>query len=168
MAEKSFRNIKTVELYPWQKDVIGFIDKHETERDSEKYAGLSDYVVNRELQISVVLPRGAGHTFLSNYIAAKYPSILIYNKLEHYSGLIGNFEINSGTEVISSFEIYYAMHKPSNHQPSQEISEITKKIQSKKIIIVDNSLSVPTDVKDYLLGATRGAIVFLGHYERNS
>lgn len=152
-------NINSVKLHDWQKAVITEIDLHEKHRDMDQYQDIHEYVVNKELSISIAFPKNSGHTFLSNYVAAKYPSLLVYGKTPHYKSLIANFDLNEKTQVISHYEMYYVLQ---DGQPSMEHNDIKKMFEDKKVVIVDNAQSVHHIVKDFILASSRGIVLFLG------
>jgi hypothetical protein len=157
------QKIETVALHGWQQNIIDCIEKHDELRDSEQYQGLSDYSVNRSLGIVAAFPRGSGHTFLANYIASVYPSVLLYNKMGDYIDVTKTFPLHNNTDTISTFEIYYALHKPDLRTPSPEYLDIRARFQQKKVVVVDKGLSLPDDVKHFLYDAAQGIVIFLGH-----
>lgn len=150
-------------LYGWQQNVIDCIEKHTEQRESEQYQGLSDYSVNRSLGLTVAYPRKSGHTYLVNYIASLYPCVLVYNKMSDYMDLIKNFPLHNNTDTLSTFEIYYALHKPDLRTPSPDYLDLRARFQNKKVVICDQGLSVPVEVRDFLFDVSQGIVIFLGH-----
>lgn len=155
--------IEEVKLSGWQQNIVDAIETHDESRDSEQYQGLSDYSVNRSLGVVVAYPRQSGHTFLANYIAAKYPSVLIYRKMEDFKHMTARFQLHAGTDTLSMFEIYYALHKPDLMQPTPEFMELSKRFDGKRVIILDNGMSAPEDVKNFLYQVAQGIVIILGH-----
>jgi hypothetical protein len=149
-----------VDLRNWQEDLLQEIDAHEEYRNSEQYQGVADYAVNKALSITLCYPRGSGHTFLSSYIASKYPTLLVYGKTAHYKTLTSLFPLNAASNVISHYEIHYSMYKDTNASP--ELVEIQAMFANKKVVVVDNAMSVGHDVRDFILASAQGAVVFLG------
>lgn len=149
-----------VKLRGWQQDIIDEIESHENKRDSEQYQGLPEYVVNKELSISVAFPRKSGHSFLASYIASRYKSALVYGKTDHYKTLLNTFQLNSESSVISHYEIYYTMMK--NDNGSTELIKISEMLKSKSVIVIDNAQSVGHEVKDFILASAIGPVVMLG------
>ena len=156
-------DIKTVKLRSWQQAVYDEIEKHMEMRESEVYAGCSDYQINRDLSIITAFPKGSGHSFLANYIAATMPSILVYKDLNHYTQATGNFPVHTQTDALSIFEIFYALHKPDVRVPNPEYMEIRQRMQSKRVTVVDNFMSLPQGIKDFLYESSSGIIIMLGH-----
>jgi hypothetical protein len=155
--------LDSVTLSGWQDDIVKMVDEHESVRDDDRYQGVPELAVNKEISITVILPRGSGHTFLANYLAASYPSVLVYGNRANLIEITEHFELHPESEIISMYEIFYALYKPDIHLPSQEMVEMNKRFATKKLIVVDNALRVPQPVKDYIYGLARGPIVFLGH-----
>ena len=152
-----------VTLYGWQKDIINCIENHAEIRDSEQYQGLADYSVNRALGIVVAYPRGSGHTFLANYIASIYPTALIYNKMSDYISVTKTFPLHPATDTISTFEIYYALHKPDLRMPTPDYLDLRSRFQQKQVVVVDKGLAVHDDVKNFLYDVAQGMVIILGH-----
>lgn len=150
-------------LYGWQQEIINLIDGHETLRDSEQYQGVSEYNTNKELGVTVCLPRSSGHTFLSNYIAHKYPTMLVYGNMPHYREVTGYFPLHPGSDTISVYELFYAAYKPSKHQVSSELLEFKKKLDGKKAIVIDNGMSLQQDLSDLIYNSSNCIVVKLGH-----
>lgn len=150
-------------LYGWQEDIISSIEAHGEKKDSEQFQGVPEFTLNRALGVSVAYPRGSGHTFLANYIAGKYPSLLVYTTMDHYRAVTKAFPLHKGTETISIYEIFYAMFKPSTHQPSQELAELQKKFENKSVVVVDNGMQVSEDIRNFIYNCARGIVVVLGH-----
>jgi hypothetical protein len=157
---KSYRD---VELRDWQKSVIAAIDSQDEFRDSEQYQGLSEYAVNKSLGVTAVFPRYSGHTYLANYIAHKYPTLLIYTNMDHFRKLTQLFPLHEGTETVSVYEMFYAVYKPTKHQPSPEFLELKKKFSGKKVVVVDNAQSLLVDMQDLLYNNAQCCVVMLGH-----
>jgi len=152
-----------VTLLGWQQEVIDAIEKHESIRESEPYQGLPEYTVNKHLSVYVRFPRGSGHTFLANFIAHKYPCVVVYGKMSHYRQLTDFFPLHAATETVSQYEIFYAIFKPSNIQPSPDFMEVRQKFVGKKVVIVDNASSLSQDLQDFIYNNSEGIVVFLGH-----
>lgn len=155
--------LQDVKLHGWQQNIVDAIEKHEEARESEQYQGLADYSINRSLGVVVAYPRGSGHTYLCNYLAAKYPSVLIYRNMEDFKTLSSRFQLHAGTDTMSMYEIYYALHKPDLRQPSPEYLALRKRFDNKKLIILDAAMSAPEDVKNFLYQVAQGIVLFLGH-----
>ena len=143
-------------LRNWQEDVINEVEQHEEKRNSEQYQGVAEYVTNKSLSVTVAMPKGAGHTFLANYIAGRYPTLLIYGRSDHYKTVTSRFVLHVNTQIISFFEIYYSMYKDSTHHPTPEIVEVRKLFEGKKVFVVDNAQSVGNDVKDFIFNSSQG------------
>ena len=154
---------KTANLRPWQKDVFDQIDLYDDRRDSEMYQGMADFAVNKALSVTIAMPKGSGHTFLANYIANALPTLLVYHTMDHYKAITERFALHSNTETISLYEIFYALYKPGTHQPSLETTQIRKKFEGKKVVVIDNALSVPDDLKNFIYDSARGPVILLGH-----
>lgn len=151
----------SLELKNWQKDLIVEIEEHEEKRDSQLCQGMADYALNRQLGINLKMPRGSGHTTFANYIAHKYPSMLIYSSMQHYKSITYNFPLHAGTETVSMYEIFYALYKNPQH-PSSEIMEIRNKIKEKKVVVIDNASSVSEDIKNFIYDSAGGIVIMLG------
>lgn len=152
-----------VKLYGWQEEVIRCINDHQSARESEQYLGIGEYTVNRALGVVMCLPRSSGHTYLANFIASRYPTLLIYGNMNHYRDVTSTFKLHPQTETVSMYEVFYSVYKPSKHQPTQEMMDMKKKFIGKKAVVVDNALSVPPDLRDLVYNSAQGAVVFLGH-----
>lgn len=150
-------------LLPWQQSVVQQIEKHPEIRDSEAYQGVPEFKINRDLGITVSLPRGSGHSYLANYLAARYPSMLLYHKMDDYKQVTQYFDLHPASETVSVYEIFWALYKPSSHQPSPELADIGKRLKAAHVIVIDNSLSVSEDVKNFVYDTASGIIVMLGH-----
>lgn len=159
----SKNKVENVKLHGWQADIITAIDNHQSVRESDQYQGIADYKINRSLGINVAMPKGAGHTFLANYIASKYPTMLVYGNMQHYNNVIGRFALHGQTETVSKYEIFYAIRKSDIQMPSAESMQLRDRFQSKQVIVVDNALSVTDEIKDYIYGVSAGCVVMLGH-----
>jgi hypothetical protein len=156
-------DVDTVTLKPWQQDVFDMIDRHEECRESDQYQGIADYSVNKALGAIVALPKQSGHTFLANYIANKYPTLLVYDTMAHYQSLTARFSLNEATDTISKFEIFYALTSPSVHQPSPEFMQLRERFKNKKVVVIDNGLSVSDDIKSFIYSIAQGIVIVLGH-----
>lgn len=152
-----------VTLQGWQKNIIDAIENHEDARESEQYQGLADYSVNRSLGIVAAYPRGSGHTFLANYIASVYPTALIYNKMGDYIDVTKTFPLHPDTDTISTFEIYYALHKPDLRLPNPDYLDLRNRFQQKRVVVVDKGLAVHDDIKHFLYDVAQGIVIILGH-----
>jgi hypothetical protein len=161
--ESRYQKLSEVKLHPWQKSVIDAIEGHEDLRESEQYQGVSDYAINSNLGIVLSMPKGSGHTFLCNYIAAKYPTMLVYSKMKHYVELAQRFSLHQDTDTISLFEIYYALHKPGLQVPSVEYMDIKRRFEGKRVCVVDNGLSLSDELKTFLYNVSQGIVILLGH-----
>jgi hypothetical protein len=147
----------------WQKQVIITIDGHEELRDSDQYQGVAEFNINRSLGVSIAMPRGSGHTYLSNFIASKYPSVLVYDTMKHFQQLTSRFPLHTNTDTISKYEIFYGLNKPDVRQPSPEFMAMRERFLNKKVIVVDNALSVSDDIKNFIYSVSNGIVVLLGH-----
>jgi hypothetical protein len=152
-----------VDLWGWQKDVIAHIEEHEDRRDSEAFQGMPDFTLNKALGITIAFPRGTGHTFLANYIASQYPTLLVYSKMDHYKEVTGHFPLNPLTETISLYEIFFSMYSNNNQHASTDLVDVRKKFDDKKVVVIDKGLSVSDDVKNFIYNSARGIVVILGH-----
>lgn len=148
-------------LRGWQEDVVKEIALHEEKRDSERMQSLSDFAASQALAVTVAMPRASGHTFLANYIASEYPTLLVYGNMHHYKEVTRLFPLHAGTETISLYEIFFAMYKNGQH-PGAELVEIRKKFDGKKVVVVDNGLSLSLDIKSFIYNSSRGIVVILG------
>lgn len=155
--------IDDVDLEGWQEDVIKTIETHDAERENEQWQGVPDYVVNKGTGVTIAFPKGYGHTFLANYIASKYPTLLVYTSMDHYRELSKSFPFHQDTQTVSMHEIFYAVYKPSKAQPTPEFFAIRKKFEGKKVIVVDNALSVSDEIKDLIYNNSPCIVVMLGH-----
>ena len=72
-------------LRPWQKVVVDFIDKHEEFVETEDLQSLSDYDINHASCVTMSLPKYSGHTTMTAYIAANYPTVVIYKNMKHWT-----------------------------------------------------------------------------------
>lgn len=162
-TNKAKLTLATFELDGWMEAVINAIEAHPEKRDSEQYQGLAEYTVNKSLGVTIRFPRNSGHTLLANYIAAKYPTLLIYGNMDHYRKVTGNFPLHPGTETVSMYEVHYAAYKQSNIQPTPEFQELKKKFAEKKVVVVDNAGSVPQDLHDLIYHNSVGIVILLGH-----
>jgi tRNA A37 threonylcarbamoyladenosine biosynthesis protein TsaE len=153
--------LTTLELRNWQKDVLAEIESHEEKRDSQVCQGMAEYALNKQLGVTIKMPRGAGHTTFANFIANKYPTVLVYGKMDHYKLITSSFPLNTGTETISLYEIFYALYKNPQH-PSAEIMDIRNKIKEKKVVVVDNAASVSEDIKNFIYDSAGGIVIMLG------
>jgi hypothetical protein len=153
----------TAPLYGWQSDVVEKIVEHEERRESEQFQGLAEFHVNRQLSTTIIMPSGSGHTYLANYIASKFPSIVVYGDVKHLNEITERFVLHPQSETVSMYEMFYALFKPDVQQPAPELVELNQKFCTKKVVVVDNFLRVPAHVRDYIMGTVRGPIVFLGH-----
>jgi hypothetical protein len=154
---------RTVQLKDWQKAVIESIDSYAGKVDAEVFGGMPDYTLNKALGVTMRLPRGSGHSWLANYIASEYPTLIVYGTMEQYEALTRSFPLHKDTETISIYEIFYAVFKPSVQRPTAEFQEIQKKFANKQVIVVDNSESVPPDMCDVIYNTARCSVVMLGH-----
>lgn len=152
-----------IKLKPWQAEVISIIDDHARERESEAYQGMSDYDINRNLGISIALPRKSGHTFLANYIASKYACVLVHGDMKNFNTVTATFPLHAGTDCLSMFEIFYAMNKPSLHQPTQDLVDLNSRFDGKKVVVADNGIRIPDEIRNYLYSVSQGIVVLLGH-----
>lgn len=152
---------KTLPLKGWQNDIIELIEQYEETRDSDQFQGLSDFQLNRQLSATVALPRGSGHTTFANYIASKYPSLLVYGKMDHYKRITGTFALHQDSDTVSIYEIFHAMYKQNGH-PTSDLVELRNKIKSKQVVVIDNALSVSQDMKDFIFDSAGGIIIMLG------
>jgi hypothetical protein len=155
--------IEDIRLLGWQQAVVDAVEKHDDSRDSEDWVGHPEYKLNKELGVTIAMPRGSGHTLLANYLASKYPSLLIYGDIEHYRKVTGYFGLHQNTETVSVYEIFYSVFRPSQMIPSPEFANIKRRFENKKVIILDNALSVQENIKDVIYNTARGAVVFLGY-----
>jgi len=150
-------------LKGWQQDIFSLIAEYDERKEEEAYQGLADYTINKSLGVTVAMPKGSGHTFLANYIASLHPTLLIYGKMDHYRKITDLFPLHQDTESLSLYEIFFALYKPGTHQPSPELVEIRKKFENKNAVVLDNSLSIPDDIKNFIYDSSRGMVIMLGH-----
>jgi hypothetical protein len=86
--------------------------------------------------------------------------------MQHYKEVVQEtapvFKNDKTSETISMFEIYYALTKPDTRQPSEELEALTRKVNEKKVIVVDRANRVPQVIKDYLYNTASGIVIMLG------
>ena len=153
---------QNVILRGWQSDVVNMIQEHESIRGEERYQGVTDWSINKDLAIQVAMPKGSGHTFLANYIASNIPSIIVYKDMANYREF-SEMPFHNDSETASMYEIYFAIHNHNTQGPAQDLLEMNKKMATQKVIVVDNALRLPISVKDYIFSIAQGPIVLLGH-----
>lgn len=161
--ESKEKDLSKVVLFPWQESVMLAIKRYSEMKESDEYQGISDFSLNRELGVRITMPRSAGHTFLANYIGAKLPTMMVYKTLNDYHNLSNTFALHPSTETISSYEIFYALHKPGVHIPNPEVLEIRDRIINKQVVVIDEAMSVSDDVKNFLLEVSPCIVIMLGH-----
>lgn len=162
IVEQNSLHLDKIQLYPWQQTVVDKINEHDSLRESEQYQGMPDYTINKALGVSIALPKGSGHTLLSNYIAAKIPSIVVYGNMNHYKEIC-KYPLHPDSETISCYEIFYALYKPDVMSPSKEFLELRQRFNNKKVIVIDNAQSTHNEIKEFLFGVAHGPLVCLGH-----
>ncbi len=149
------------DLKGWQKDILDEIDRHEDRRGSDQFQGLAPFALNKQLGVTVSFGRGAGHTTFANLIANKFPTLLIYGKMDHYKRVTASYALHDGTETISIYEIFHAMF--SNHQnPNGDLLGIRNRFEDKMVIVVDNAQSVSDDIKNFIYDSANTFVVMLG------
>ena len=152
-----------LELQPWQTVFRDLIDSHEDLVAGEEYQSLSDYDINRLTCISMCLPKGSGHTTMTAYIAANYPAAVLYVNMEHWKEICSKSQIRMDVEPVSIYELHYAMLMGNDPRSSLSlIEELKKKIQEKKVIVIDRASELLPGLKDWILTVARGVVVFLG------
>jgi hypothetical protein len=151
---------KLVSLTGWQKDVVAIIDSHATLRESQEYQAMPDYVINKELSLSVAFPRQSGHTTFANYLASKYASIVVYRDIKHYLALSQPLQLHQNTDMLSMFEISYVLTE--SVQPSLNVEDLKQRFHGKKVVVVDGGESLPARVRSFLLEVATCQVVFLG------
>ena len=139
------------------------VDEHDETREEESYQGVPDWSINRDLSITAIFPRRAGHTYLASYLASTRPTTLVYRDVPHLKELTDKFPLHPESETISMYEIFFALYKPDIQTPSQEMIEMNKRFQCPRLVVVDNYLRIPHQIRDYIFGLAQGPIVLLGH-----
>jgi hypothetical protein len=171
-----------IKLRDWQKVVLDEIDKHDEIVDSELYSSMSDLEINNRTSIKVKFPKGAGHTFLTAYLASqKYNTLFIYSdtdhlkEIQHYKEDIRSSrskeEMSSAIKEVvndglSLYEIYYAVNHANMVNPTEKpivtLASVKAKISGKDIIVIDKTSSLPTIVESFIFNVATGTIVLLG------
>ena len=149
-------------LRPWQSYVCDAIAGHEELIEQDELQGLSDFNLNVKTSIRIKLPSQSGHTWLTSYLAHKYPSVVVVKDIEHYSRVNNSFTKHPETVFLTFAEIYYAIFAPSKFSPSQEHAQLKEKISARKLILVDEAGQMPIDVLDFIFSTAKGKVVLLG------
>lgn len=144
--------VKRQKLHGWQKAIYAEI---------ENFINTNKSVLKNRV-IHVSLGNGMGHSFLANYIASKIPATLICGSTSHQKQLTSKFLLHDESEIISRFEIFYALNKPDINNPTPELIELKKRFENKKLIILDESSKISQDIKDFLCNIDDCLVLFLG------
>lgn len=150
------------ELNDWQKVVVSLVNTHFEERDIEENLGLNDFELNKKLSISLSLPDKKQETLkLVNYLANNFPCLIVYKNMDDYRNIIGSFDLPNSSQTVSWYEIYYVMHNPDPNRPSLEYLELIKKFEGRHVVVY-KGLSLNSDIKNFILAESKGAVVLLG------
>jgi len=151
------------QLQAWQIVVQDFINGHDEFVGGEEFQSLSDYDINKHSCITIALPKGSGHTTMAAVIASTYPTAVIYSDLEHLEEIRRAADICSESCAISVYELYYAiMTRNDPQQPTNNIEKLSQKLKDKKVVVVDQASLLLPGIRDWLLYASKGIVVFLG------
>lgn len=169
-------DISKIKLYPWQKNIIEFIENHEKYISEEDKQSLSTYDLNRLSRIQVSLPSGSGHSTLASYLLFKYNCAILYTSMNSLLDVLGQVEATfddfyeSDSVALNLFEFnHYAFTNKDinvrNTHKLESFSNLKKKISEKKVVIIDDATSVMEVFKpalDVVFNTSTGAIVLLG------
>lgn len=154
------RAAQSLSLKGWQQDILNEIEAHEEKRESDQYQGLGDYTISRILGVTVAMPRGSGHTTFANLIASRYPTLLVYGRMDHYKRITGTYPLHEQSNTISIYEIFHGMYKSNG--PNVELQTVRDSIAKTKVVVVDNAMSVSEDIRNFIYDSACGLVVMLG------
>jgi hypothetical protein len=166
-----------IKLKKWQESVVDWLQEYDDYINTEEMQSLQQYDLNCNSSLSIKMPKGYGHTFLTAYLSdvvphfLKHDSAVVYFDTDHLKEIekykkdveenLDLLETKNNTIYISVYELYYAINENMHSQNVSKIANLKSKING-NIIIVDRSSSLPMVVKDFILTVASNAVVFLG------
>jgi hypothetical protein len=142
-------------LHSWQNDVIKEIDSYEVYVGTEAMQTVDDYTQNRNSMIQVSMRKGAGHTFLTAWLAKMYEAAVVYIDHDHLRELdlynrvewttvqgvsaeVGGF--HEGSKFVSVFELRHDILLASKSEHIAGCLErLKEKFQNKGVIVIDRA-----------------------------
>lgn len=172
--------MSTFVLRPWQQVVVDHVEEHENYVDTEQMQTLSEYERAKASRIQAAFPRGSGHTTLAAYLAAKYPSALIYTDTEHYKELSVtaaclskdlSLKLNfDNCNAMSAFHVYHDLMVTSKSSwETRGLGRLKlkfgQKVDEPRVSIVDNATLISEthpEIVDWVFQVSTGPVVLLG------
>ena len=163
-------------LYPWQKLILDEVERYEEFVESLSIQTLNDFEQNRASLIQANLRKGAGHTFLTSYLAKACASAVLYFDVDHYKemeilgdtrGKEAESSFHEDTVFVSIFELRHdIMLSNKADWVNENLNRLRDKFKNKKIIVIDRATEVREkfpELVDFICNiAQNSAFVLLG------